>query len=43
MFFEEKPDYVILSHTWQNEEVPFDDIDKPYCQQMAGYNKIDGC
>jgi hypothetical protein len=43
MFFEEKPDYVILSHTWQNEEVSFDDIDKLHCQQMAGYNKIAGC
>jgi len=37
------PPYVILSHTWGNSEVMFDDIDKPYAREMAGYYKIERC
>jgi hypothetical protein len=42
-FFEHVPDYVILSHTWEKDEVAFEDIDKPGASQMAGYSKIVGC
>jgi hypothetical protein len=42
-FFENIPDYVILSHTWDKEEVTFNDIDKPHAPRMAGYPKIIGC
>lgn len=35
------PEYVILSHTWGEGEVLFDDIDEPYVMSMAGYEK--GC
>ncbi|PVH90399.1 HET-domain-containing protein [Periconia macrospinosa] len=37
------PPYVILSHTWGKGEVTFDDIDKPYAREMAGYYKIERC
>ncbi len=37
------PEYVILSHTWGEEEVTFDDISKSHASNMAGYNKIIGC
>lgn len=42
-FVRDIPLYVILSHTWGDEEVTFDDIDKPYAQDMLGYQKIEGC
>jgi hypothetical protein len=42
-FFENIPEYVILSHTWGEGEVAFEDIDKPYARNMTGYNKIVGC
>jgi hypothetical protein len=34
------PAYAILSHTWGNEEVTFDDIEKPHAVSMMGYHKI---
>ena len=37
------PQYVILSHTWGEDEVLFDDIGQPYASKMAGYDKIQGC
>jgi len=37
------PDYVILSHTWGEDEVSFDDIAQPYAKDMAGYSKISRC
>jgi hypothetical protein len=38
------PDYVILSHTWWQEEVTFDDISKPAQRaKMKGFAKIVGC
>jgi hypothetical protein len=37
------PEYVILSHTWEEEEVTFDDIDMPHAKGMAGYEKIKKC
>lgn len=38
------PAYVILSHTWWQEEVTFDDISKPAQRaKMKGFAKIVGC
>lgn len=37
------PAYVILSHTWGEEEVLFEDIDKADVSRMAGYAKILRC
>jgi hypothetical protein len=42
-FFENIPHYVILSHTWGEGEVAFEDIAQPHAQTMAGYDKIIGC
>jgi hypothetical protein len=42
-FFEDVPEYVILSHTWGKDEVAFEDIDKPYADTMAGHRKVVGC
>lgn len=35
--------YTILSHTWTDNEVTFDDIGKPHAPLMKGYTKIFGC
>jgi hypothetical protein len=42
-FFENIPDYVILSHTWGDGEVAFEDIAQPHARKLAGYEKIIGC
>jgi hypothetical protein len=42
-FIKEIPPYAILSHTWGDEEVTFDDIEEPYATSMKGYRKIVGC
>ena len=42
-FITDIPDYVILSHTWGDGEVGFDDIAQPYAKQMVGYSKISRC
>jgi hypothetical protein len=39
-FIKAIPPYAILSHTWGDEEVTFDDIDKPHAAGMKGYQKI---
>jgi hypothetical protein len=39
-FIKAIPPYAILSHTWGDEEVTFDDIDKPHAARMKGYQKI---
>ena len=42
-FFDEKtPPYAILSHTWGNEEVSFQDLEKRETDK-AGYSKIKSC
>ena len=41
-FIKEVPPYAILSHTWSDEEVTFDDIDKPHAVEMERYQKILG-
>ncbi|KAL8689558.1 MAG: hypothetical protein Q9218_004797 [Villophora microphyllina] len=35
--------YVILSHTWGDEEVSFQDIQRTECNQLKGYAKIEKC
>jgi hypothetical protein len=42
-FFENIPNYVILSHTWGEGEVAFEDIDQPHARSLPGFNKILGC
>jgi hypothetical protein len=42
-FFENIPNYVILSHTWGEGEVAFEDIDQPHARSLPGYKKILGC
>lgn len=39
------PPYVILSHTWGDGEVLFQDIEKPasHYQQLKGFSKVDKC
>lgn len=37
------PEYAILSHTWQEEEVSFQDIDSSSGASKAGFRKIRGC
>ena len=39
-FLTDVPHYAILSHTWGEEEVTFDDIEKPHAPAMKGYQKI---
>ncbi|KAK1633606.1 heterokaryon incompatibility protein-domain-containing protein, partial [Colletotrichum phormii] len=36
------PPYVILSHTWNEDEVTFQDLDDPDHTKKRGYAKIDG-
>ncbi|OAG05188.1 uncharacterized protein CC84DRAFT_1061266, partial [Paraphaeosphaeria sporulosa] len=35
--------YVILSHTWGDDEVTFDDIHQEHAESMQGYSKIVKC
>ena len=35
--------YAILSHTWDNEEVTLQDLEKEESKNRAGYAKITGC
>lgn len=35
------PEYAILSHTWEEEEVTFKDYTSFSCRRMKGYAKID--
>lgn len=37
------PPYAILSHTWEQEEVSFEDIQSQDCAHLAGYEKIIRC
>ncbi|KAI1081349.1 HET-domain-containing protein [Whalleya microplaca] len=41
-FIGEKPPYAILSHTWGDNEVTFQDIQSGY-KPHEGYAKLDGC
>jgi hypothetical protein len=42
-FASSPPDYAILSHTWGEEEVTFEDLKTPAYTSKLGYKKIDGC
>jgi hypothetical protein len=37
------PPYAILSHTWGEEEVSFQDWSKEGYQEKRGYAKMNGC
>ena len=37
------PEYAILSHTWEKEEVSFQDYPKPDSRKLAGFSKISRC
>ncbi|KAL8741570.1 MAG: hypothetical protein Q9184_008371, partial [Pyrenodesmia sp. 2 TL-2023] len=37
------PRYAILSHTWDIEEVSFQDIERPESKTLKGYKKIERC
>lgn len=37
------PDYAILSHRWNEEEVSFQDLQDGKGKNMAGYSKIGRC
>jgi WD40 repeat protein len=37
------PPYAILSHTWEDQEVTFDDFKSLYAKEKAGLRKIDFC
>jgi len=39
----EIPEYVILSHTWEEEEVSLQDMQTPACKKKRGYYKIKQC
>ena len=39
-FFETVPPYVILSHTWETEEVSFQELQHKAAKKMRGYAKI---
>ncbi|RYC56155.1 hypothetical protein CHU98_g10056 [Xylaria longipes] len=38
-----KPPYAILSHTWGEDEVLFQDLSNPEHKNKLGYKKIEGC
>lgn len=42
-FTHKVPPYAILSHTWGDEEVSFQDMQKGECKHLQGYKKIEGC
>jgi hypothetical protein len=37
------PPYAILSHTWEEDEVKFQDIGSPGAESKLGYKKIKYC
>jgi hypothetical protein len=42
-FHSDIPRYAILSHTWEDGEVTFEEIGNPDAQRKAGYQKIKRC
>ncbi|KIN07159.1 hypothetical protein OIDMADRAFT_64423, partial [Oidiodendron maius Zn] len=42
-FGEQVPQYAILSHTWEDEEVSFQYIQDPACKGLRGFTKIAAC
>jgi hypothetical protein len=41
--FSKIPKYAILSHTWEEKELSFQDIGGPNAELMAGFAKVKGC
>ena len=37
------PEYAILSHTWEDEEVSFQMLPKPEAISLKGFQKITAC
>jgi hypothetical protein len=37
------PEYAILSHTWETNELSFQDIHEHSAKHMAGFAKVEGC
>ena len=42
-FYGSIPPYAILSHTWESEEVSYQDLPQEHAKQMQGYSKIKSC
>ena len=42
-FLAEKPEYVILSHTWEDGEVTFDEFQTPSAKELPGHRKVAAC
>jgi hypothetical protein len=42
-FFNDFPPYAILSHTWEEEEVLFQDVQNSTATKRKGYAKVRGC
>ncbi|RSM17157.1 hypothetical protein CDV31_004050 [Fusarium ambrosium] len=42
-FIDEIPPYAILSHTWEQEEVIFQDMEQGQAKDKKGYAKIKNC
>jgi hypothetical protein len=42
-FHSDIPLYAILSHTWENEEVTFNEIGMSQAETKAGFQKIEHC
>jgi hypothetical protein len=42
-FLNDIPDHMILSHTWGEDEVAFEELEQPRTSQKVGYDKILGC
>ncbi|KAG7286563.1 hypothetical protein NEMBOFW57_008874 [Staphylotrichum longicolle] len=42
-FHRDIPPYAILSHTWGDEEVTFQEIDAPEREKKRGWAKVVGC
>jgi len=42
-FNREIPPYVILSHTWGDDEVTYHDMLNSTAEEKAGYSKLKGC
>ncbi len=40
---EDIPQYAILSHTWEDEEVKYEEMADPSSRKKKGYQKISWC
>ena len=42
-FYGSIPRYAILSHTWESEEVSYQDLPQEHAKKMRGYRKVKSC